>query len=212
VRVDTTGVWRVTWAQLAAKGFPAGTPTADLALSRRDWAGDVTPPFVRVGVPLRIVEGATGTAGVFDADDAIVFYGQSWMDRAGPSEYRARFGEHETYYLGAVAGGGPRMAEVSADLGFASPTRPTSCPSWRRYQQRFFQDRFPRDTCATYMVWTDPSTDQEWTDSLTTFTPDPDPNGLVRMRTAFRGILPSPSSHQLWMRWKRASDGLLTPA
>lgn len=211
VRVDTTGVWRVTWAQLAAKGFPGGTPTADLALSRRDYAADITPPFVRVPVPLRVLEGATGTAGVFDGDDAIVFYGQSWLDRARPSEYRARFGEQETYYLGAVAGGGPRMAEVSADRGFAAPVRPASFPSWRRYQERYFFNYYPRDTCNTFLTWTDPYVDQTWTDTLTTFTPDPDPAGLVRMRTAFQGLALSPSAHTIWMRWKRPSDGLLTP-
>ena len=31
------------------------------------------------------------------------------------------------------------------------------------------------------------------------------------MRTAFQGLALSPSSHTIWMRWKRPSDGLLTP-
>ncbi len=211
VRVDTTGVWRVTWAQLQAKGFPAGTRTADLVLSFREWAGDVTPPFVRVNVPLRVLEGATGTPGTFDADDAIVFFGQSWMARARPTQNRARFGEFETYFLGVVSGGAPRMAEVSADLGFAAPVQPVSFPSWRRYERRFYQDRFPRDTCATSLLWTDYGGDAEWSDTLTAFTPDPDGAGLVRMRTSFQGVTQSPSSHTIWMRWKRPSDGLLTP-
>lgn len=210
VRVDTTGVWRVTYAQLAAKGFPVGTPSSDLALSRREWAGDVTPPFIRVNVALRVLEGATGSPGTFDGDDAIVFYGQSWTDRARPTEYRARYTDHETYYLGAMTGGGPRMAEVTADQGFAAPVRPGSFPSWRRYQERYFFNYYPRDTCSTFLTWTDPYTDQTWTDSLTVFTPDPDPAGNVRMRTAFQGIALSPSSHTIWMRWKRPSDGLLT--
>jgi hypothetical protein len=100
---------------------------------------------------------------------------------------------------------------VSADLGFPSPARPASFPSWRRYQERYFFNYYPRDTCNTFITWTDPYVDQDWTDTLTTFTPDPDPAGLVRMRTAFQGLALSPSSHTIWMRWKRPSDGLLTP-
>jgi hypothetical protein len=46
IKVDTTGVWRVTYAQLAAKGFPVAQPVADLTLTRREWAGPV-PPYVR---------------------------------------------------------------------------------------------------------------------------------------------------------------------
>ena len=52
VKVDTTGVWRVTYAQLSAKGFPLGVSTQALAMTRRTWTGNQTPPFVRVPVPI----------------------------------------------------------------------------------------------------------------------------------------------------------------
>jgi hypothetical protein len=211
IRVDTTGVWRVTHAQLAARGFTPGVATTALSLAYRAYAADVTPPYVRVEVPIRVIEGATGTAGTFDADDAIEFYGQSWRDRARPSDFRARFGEHETYYLGAlVAGTGARITEVSGDLALASPARPTSFPSYRLYERRFNFITTPRDTCSMYLTWTDVA-DAEWSDTLTTFTPDPDPAGQVRFRASFQGVNLSPSSHTIWMRWKRPSDGLLTP-
>src|SRR5688572_10265642 len=211
VRVDTTGVWRVTYAQLAARGFTPGVATAALSLAYRAYAGDVTPPYVRVEVPIRVLEGAAGAAGTFDADDAIEFYGQSWRERARPSDFRARFGEHETYYLGALlAGTGARMAEVSGDLALAAPVRPTSFPSYRLYEKRHNFIAIPRDTCSMYLTWTE-LVDAEWSDTLTTFTPDPDPAGQVRFRASFQGVLLSPSSHTIWMRWKRPSDGLLTP-
>jgi hypothetical protein len=212
IRVDTTGVWRVTYAQLAAKGFPAGLATAPLSLSRREYAADVTPPYIRVEVPIRVVEGAAGTAGVFDADDAIVFYGQSWRERTQPSDFRMRYGEHETYYLGSlVAATGLRMAEGSADLGLATPTRPASFPSFRRYERRFYFHATPRDTCNAIYSWTDPFTDMVWTDTLTAFTPDPDPAGQVRFHAAFQGVTLSPAQHTIWMRWKRPGDNLITP-
>ncbi len=212
LQVDTTGVWRVTFAQLAARGFPAGVQTSALSLARRDYARDVTPPYVRVETPIRVVEGATGTAGTFDSDDAIVFFGQTWRERTRPSDNRARFVEHETYYLGALTGGsGLRMLEPSADLGLGAPTRPTSFPSFRRYERRFQFNILARDTCNAILTWSDHFADVNFTDSLTAFTPDPDPAGQVRFRAAFQGMTLSPAQHTIWMRWKRPTDGLLTP-
>ncbi|MGH7724827.1 MAG: C25 family cysteine peptidase [Candidatus Eiseniibacteriota bacterium] len=212
IRVDTTGVWRVTFSQLRAKGFPLGVSTASLALTRREWAGDLTPPFVRVPVPVRIEEGTTGTAGVFDGDDAVVFYGQSFLDRAHPTELRARFGGGDCYFLSHDAGI-PQMPmqEVSANLDHAAPVRPASFPSFRRYKRRFFYNPIPRDTCQQYITWTAPDLDFNWTDTLTTFTPDVDASGTVQFSLGLQGIELFPNEHRLWMRWKRPSDNLITP-
>ncbi|MEO6462642.1 MAG: C25 family cysteine peptidase, partial [Candidatus Eisenbacteria bacterium] len=212
LQVDTTGVWRVTYAQLAARGFPGGVASSALSLARREYAADVTPPYVRVEVPIRIVEGATGVAGTFDGDDAVVFFGQTWRERTRPSENRARFGEHETYYLGALNGSsGMRMAEAPGNLAFGSPLRPTSFPSYRLYERRFQFNILARDTCNAIMTWTDPFSDMTWSDTLTTFTPDPDATGQVRFKAAFQGMTFSPAQHTIWMRWKRPGDGLITP-
>ncbi len=212
IRVDTTGVWRVTYGQLAAKGFPAGIATSSLALTRREWAGDLTPPFVRLSVPVRIQEGAVGTAGVFDGEDAVVFYGQSYLDRARPTEYRARYGPGDFYFLSHdPAISQDAMPEVSADLAHATPVRPSSFPSFRRYQRRFFFNPLPRDTCQSYLSWTAPDLDFNWTDTLTTFTPDVDPAGEVTFRLGLQGVQLFPNTHTLWMRWKRPSDNLITP-
>src|SRR4029079_16173844 len=100
VRVDTTGVWRVTYAQLAARGFPAGVPVTQLALTRRSYAGGQAPPFLRLPVPIQVVEDPAGTAGTFDQQDAVVFYAQSFTERAKPSEYRRRFGDAPFAYPG----------------------------------------------------------------------------------------------------------------
>ena len=124
-------------------------------------------------MPIRVVEGATGTAGTFDGDDYVVFFGQTWFERTQPGENRARFGESEVYFLGALTGGaGLRMAETSADLALAAPVRPTSFPSYRRYQRRFYYSPTARDTCNSWLTWTEPGQDMDWTDTLTTFTPD----------------------------------------
>jgi hypothetical protein len=212
LKVDTTGVWRVTYAQLAAKGFPVAQPVADLTLTRREWAGGQVPPYVRVPVPIRVIEGATGTAGTFDADDAIEFYGQSFTERALPSEYRRRYSDADVFYLAVNPPEvGARMVEASADLGLPSPTSVTSFPSYRKYEKRFYYASTPRDTCASYLTWTSPFGDATFTDSLTMWTPDVEPTGTVTFHTEFVGVGQSPFFHTVWMRWKRPSDGLLTP-
>jgi hypothetical protein len=211
LRVDTTGVWRVTYAQLAAQGFPSGTPVAQLALTRREYAGGQVPPFNRVPVAVRVVEDPAGVAGTFDAGDALEFYGQSWRERATPTDFRGRFGDADVFYLGIdPASGGARIPSVSADLGLASPTRPASFPSRRLYERRFYYNVVPIDTCHIIMSWTDPTADQTFTDTLTTWTPDVDPAGTVRFEGRFNGVLQNPFTHTIWMRWKRPSDNLLT--
>jgi hypothetical protein len=212
LEVDTTGVWRVTYAQLAAAGFPAGVPTAQLALTRRTYAPGQSPPFVRVPVPLRVLEGATGVAGTFDGTDAIAFYGQSWTERERPSEYRRRFGDADVFYVGVdPAAGGARMPELSADLGFATPVPPASFPSYRKYEKRHYFNYTPSDTCTGYEGWTDPFLDFAFTDSLTMWTPDVDASGTVRFKSTWLGATFNPFQHTIWVRWKRPGDNLLTP-
>ena len=67
-----------------------------------------------------------------------------------------------------------RIPTVSADLGLASPVKPASFPSRRLYEKRFYYDLNPQDTCQTTMLWTDPTADNTFTDTLTTWTPDRD--------------------------------------
>jgi hypothetical protein len=211
LRVDTTGVWRVTYAQLAARAFPSGVATAELSLVRRDYAQDTNPPFIEVPIPIRVIEGATGTAGVFDAADAIEFYGQNWRERTRPGWARGRFTDSETFFLSWITGGAPaRILEVSADRGLSGLPRPASFPSFRHYERRYWYNAYPRDTCQAALLWTDPFGDAAWSDTLTAFTPDPDPTGTVRFRASFIGAVPFPNTHTNWMRWKRPSDGLLT--
>ena len=212
IQVDTTGVYRVTFAQLQAKGFPAGTPVAQLTLTRRAFARDQSPPFLRLPVPIQVIEDPAGTAGTFDAQDAVVFYGQDFLDQQHPSDFRRRFGDASVYYVGVdPASGGPRMALANADLGLASPTRPTSFPSYRMYERRFQFNYLPKDTCGTPYSWSDQFADVEFADTLTMWTPDVEPTGTVRFRSTWEPFTYSPYAHTIWARWKRPSDGLLTP-
>ena len=212
IRVDTTGVWRVTFAQLAARGFPAGSPVAQLYLTRREYRSGQVPPFVRVPVPIRVIEGAGGISGTFDGTDAIVFYGQSFTERERPSDFRRRFGDADVFFLGVdPSSSGARMPLSSADLGLTTPVRPTSFPSTRKYEKRFIYNPTPQDTCGSFMTWTEPYSDATFTDSLTFWTPDVDPTGTVATRFRLSGYSTTPYYHTMWMRWKRPSDGLLTP-
>ncbi len=212
IKVDTTGVWRVPYVQLAARGFPAGVLVAQLALTRRGYVSGQSPPFVRLPVPIRVVEGVGGTAGTFDAQDAIVFYGQNFTESERPSDYRRRFGDANVFFLGVdPVAAGARMPEVSADLAFASPVRPTSFPSYRKYERRFYFNYIPRDTCTGHQSWTEPYLDFNFTDSLTMWTPDVDATGVVNFRSTWVGVALNPFQHTVWARWKRPGDGLLTP-
>jgi hypothetical protein len=211
VKVDTTGVWRVTYAQLAARGFPAGIAVNQLVLTRRQFAGGQIPPFDRVPVALEVAEGAGGTAGTFDGTDAIVFFGVNFTDRDHPTAFRRRFGDANVYYLGVgPAGSAQVLPAVSGDLGQLNPVRPASFPSYRKYEKRYYFNYLPKDTCSVHVSWNDPFLDFAWTDTLTMWTPDVDPAGTVRFQAFWQGTTFNPFQHTIWARWKRPSDNLLT--
>jgi hypothetical protein len=192
-------------------GFPPAFRPTQLALTRRTYAGGQAPPFLRLPVPIQVIEDPAGTAGTFDQQDAIVFYAQSFTERAYPSEYRQRFGDADFVYLGVdPAGGGARMVTAAADLGLPAPVKPLSFPSYRKYEKRFYFNYLPQDTCASILSWNDQYLDLTFTDSLTMWTPDVDPAGTVRFRGTWQGNTYNPSQHTIWARWKRPSDGLLT--
>src|SRR5262249_49142991 len=57
VRVDTTGVWRVTFAQLAAQQFPSGIAVDQVVGFRRDTTANLEPvPWTMTEIPIDVID------------------------------------------------------------------------------------------------------------------------------------------------------------
>ena len=132
VRVDTTGVWRVTFAQLAAQQFPPGIAVDQVVGFRRDTTANLEPvPWTMTAIPM--TDRARATSVRRRRLPALPV--QNWVNRAilaGTSAAMAHDGS------GSPARARDRAARVQAPswLGATSPARPSSSP-FRHYEKNY---------------------------------------------------------------------------
>ena len=139
IHVDTTGFYAFQFAELSAKGFPAGVPVAEVALHRHEpVAGAVAPApsYETIELPIEVRD-ANGN-GVFDGGDAILAYVQNWAERTGASIHMRNWGDAEVVYATRKTGGaGLRMATRSGWRGQAGLTPLGSYPQRRLWERNF---------------------------------------------------------------------------
>jgi hypothetical protein len=123
LRVRDTGVHKVAAATLLAAGFPGGQPVGNLRLYRRTY-DDNTLTAGETEVPLYVREGTGGVAGVFDANDLVVFYGLRLRDDATQGDTREQYSFTNTYWL--EPGAGTPMATRTPAPGFVTADTTTA--------------------------------------------------------------------------------------
>ncbi|MGQ0722586.1 MAG: C25 family cysteine peptidase [Candidatus Eiseniibacteriota bacterium] len=136
VRIGQTGLVGMTFTDLAAAGFPAGVPIAQVSVYQRtfdvdsvdDAAVSAAGLFVPIPVPALVRDDGDGT---FDAGDAVLFYGRSFRDQWMTSgwEHEDKFQTDNFYWVRADPAGGARMAPRAAQLPNASADSLDSTPS-----------------------------------------------------------------------------------
>lgn len=209
VRVDTTGVWRVTFAQLAAQQWPSGIATDAVTAFRRDTTANLEPvPWTDTELPIDVVD-VNGNA-VFDAGDFIVLPVQNWNDRVHPGWYERRYGDYDVIWLSYKSTGtGMRVAQTASWLGAVNPARPNSFPSTHHYERNFHYFSFPIDVARDDQFhWTDGNDDATPVDSIFADLLDLDQaGGSVHVLAQWVGR--SNLSHLLSADWVRG-DNLAT--
>lgn len=123
LRVRDTGVHKVSAATLLAAGFPAGQPVGNLRLYRRTYDDNTLTPG-ETEVPLYVREGTGGIAGVFDANDLVVFYGLRLRDDATQGDTREQYSFTNTYWL--EPGASAPMATRTPAPGFVTADTTTA--------------------------------------------------------------------------------------
>ncbi|HEU4364715.1 MAG TPA: C25 family cysteine peptidase [Candidatus Krumholzibacteria bacterium] len=117
LRVRETGMHRVTAANAIAAGFPAGQPTSNLRLFKRDYTESTfTGGTVDVAFTLR--EDPAGATGVFDGNDLLIFYGRRLRDDASQNDVLEQYSQFNVYWLEPSAG--TTMATRSPAAGFVT--------------------------------------------------------------------------------------------
>ncbi|MBI5836290.1 MAG: hypothetical protein HZB25_03500 [Candidatus Eisenbacteria bacterium] len=196
LRVDTTGVYAVPFAQLQRK-YPelAAVPVGDLRCYEQlpgpfpKSAGLADPTQYPQEVPIRVVD--VDGNGSFDGDDYVVFFGRElsdrfrakWYDILRTSRYYTR---GHVYWLARRAAGGPaaaRMAERPASLGLASTTTPESYRATVHREEHFFFVPDPDFLDQpTFML-----TNKLMEDTLAFQASEIDSSRRIGLRAAFRG-------------------------
>jgi hypothetical protein len=116
LHLRATGVYRLTFEQLSRRGLPAAIATDRLALAERRYVdGADTTNFARDLLPIEVSD--SNQNAVFDAGDAITFFGRSYRDRVGADPYLMRYTEENVVWL-------------SWNGEVESPARLSSRPGW----------------------------------------------------------------------------------
>jgi hypothetical protein len=117
-----------------AAGFPAGQPVAGLRLFRRLYS-DNTLSASESEIACEVNEDPSGTPGVFDGADKVVFYGRRLRDDAGQGDTKEQYSSYNVYWL--EPSNGTRMVQAAPGVGFV--TADTASAAFP------FQDHFETD-------------------------------------------------------------------
>lgn len=188
IRIGTSGLCRVPYADLEAQGWPAGVPVGEVVLEERGYDGTKADPFLVTNLPRRIED--TNQNGAFDAGDFLVFYGFNYADRfPSASIADSRFSYFHTYWVHDGGGGldFPVTDGYPAGTGYAAVT---SYPHVQREEKSLIYTNSPKDSGASIFpiydtfYWLDDRT----VDSDLPFTvTNLDPAGTFRLRARWQG-------------------------
>lgn len=151
VRIDQTRLVKIAYADLAAAGFPAGVPVAEVSVYQRSFAMDsVDDPAVPAAdlfaaIPVPVILRDDGN-GVFDGPDYILLYGRSFRDQWMTSgwEHENIFQDDNFYWVRRDPAGGARMTVRPAQAASSAADSLTSTPStYFREDDVKYMDRPP---------------------------------------------------------------------
>jgi hypothetical protein len=118
VRVYQTGMHTVRASRAIAAGFPAGQPVANLRVFRRLY-NDNTLSASETEIACEVNEDPSGTAGVFDGNDDVVFYARRLRDDPAQIDTTEQYSSYNVYWLEPT--NGTRMSQSPPGIGFVTP-------------------------------------------------------------------------------------------
>ena len=139
IHVYQTGMHTVRAARAIAAGFPAGQPVANLRVFRRNY-NETTFAAGETEIACEVNEDPSGTPGVFDGNDDVVFYARRLRDDAAQGDTTEQYSTYNVYWLEPSSG--TRMAQSTPGTGFV--TDDTTSATFTA-QDHFETDNFFRD-------------------------------------------------------------------
>lgn len=215
VRVDTTGLQVLPYGELAAKGYPAGTPVAQVRVFRREpiaAPASGQPPFIGIELPIEVQD--MDANGIFGPGDLIWVYVRTWAERSGASLYQRQWGDAEVIYVTRFAGGGARMATRAGWRGISGLTPIASYPQRTRWEGNFAAHMpfvgTPSDTTFDLFHWTEISFYYNRPDTIRFEVQDIDTSRFVQFTTQWVGR--RFGSHNTWAAVRNGNGQVTTVA
>ena len=153
VKLDSTGVYELSYPELEAKGYPANIPISQVSVHRHEFVEGANPPFVSIELPIEVEDG--DGSGTFNEGDRIFVFVQSWAERARASWAQRMWGDAEVVYATAVNGAGLRLPTRPGWRNVTGLTPLASYPWRQRWERNFNYYLFPPDTLTDQFQWTE---------------------------------------------------------
>jgi len=210
VRLDSTGVYRLPFDLLAAKGYPAATPIGQVSVHRHEFLEGASVPYGTLELPVEVDD--VNNNGVFDSGDQIWLYARTWAERSGASNPQRFWGDGEDVFVTVKTTGGLRMAQRPGWRNSAGPAPVTSYP----YQQHWEVNdlnimpfvTLPSDTTIDLYHWTDFIAYADRPDTITFGVNDIDTTHAVQFRTDLVGR--AANTHFVWAQVKTPASVVTT--
>jgi peptidase C25-like protein len=189
--VAQTGWVSVSYATLAASGFPSGIAIADVRVEERGYDDALDTPTASA-IPVVARDANSNTT--FDVGDVVTFYARSLRDRYGTGNIELRYASNNAYWLTWGSTPAPVPGTVSGVIGGAA-TIPTSFRDVIRLEENHAAMMAPTWNATSppeaieYLFWTD-GLDGDQFQTQIPFV-DPDPAQPFRIRARYQGRLGS---------------------
>ena len=189
ISVTTTGWTSVSFATLAAAGFPpSGIPISQVGLWERgyDDVGDSA-----TSAPIPVVARDLNLNGLFDGSDAISFYARNLRDRVGPLSIENRYAYANVYWLTWTGAPATAPDSISGMIADPAPARPTSFQDTIHLEQNLHVMPWPNNTVGSptenveHMFWTDGQDPDQFSTSIPFV--HPDASAPFRIRARYQG-------------------------
>lgn len=185
--VTTTGWSSVSYASMAAAGFPAGLSISQIGVWERgyDDVGDSA-----TSTPIPVVARDSNTNGVFDSGDEITFYARNLRDRVGPLSIENRYAYANVYWLTWAGTAAAVPDSISGIIPGSAPTA-TSFLDTIHLEQNPYMMPWPSTTAGSpeenveYFFWTDGAEPDQF-DATIPFL-DPDTSSPFRIQARYQG-------------------------
>ena len=135
VKLEETGLYRLRYDDLAAKGYPAGVAVSQVNVHRHEFVEGATPPYTTIDLPCEIEDANKNN--VFDAGDGIWLWTRNWAERSNATSIRRFWGDAEVVFVTRKATGGLRVPHRAGWNNVGGLTALTSYPLKKHFEKDF---------------------------------------------------------------------------